>query len=238
MTVRMAFAGTSAALPASAKLARDAFYIRDDFARTSDSNCPVGGTGSIGYTSNLATGHPGVVTSNITAVADSVSIVPATSHLTAIAFGAGQVEFEHASIIPTVEDANDRWSDRCGVGDVVGGADFTDGVYLETDLATHGDANVRLCAANNGVRTKTSLGVSITAATWERWGFVVNQAGTSVQAYRNGVAVGAAVTTNIPTTSARVAAAYNSQVAKTLGIALRQIARDYIEVSQAFSPSR
>lgn len=214
---------------------RTSMYIIDDFLTTVGSIFSVSAATS-SLTVSLA-GSPGIQRSTITAVNSRVVITPNNVVITGIIVGGNPVFFEGRSRTPTVQDATDQWSDRFGLGDGTGGSDATDGCYFESDRAVNGDNNYRLCAANGGVRTKTTTGTAPTANTFERWKLIVNAAGNSIQGYRNDVAIGTPVTTNIPTAAAT--GVYWSVVVKTLGgVNARDIDRDYLETYQMFSAPR
>jgi len=216
--------------------ARMSFYMLDDFLNTTTSS--TGGTGSAtSFSTGAAQGSPGVVRATIDAVADLCRVLPASqaTSTTAMIVGGDPCMFEGRVRTATAQDGSNMWSDRLGLGDATTTADATNGVYLESDRNTYGDNDYRLCAADGGVRTKTTTGVAPTAGSFQRWKIEVNAAGTSVQAYLNDSAIGTAVTAHIPTGPT---GAYWSQLVKTVGSTARVFDLDYFESYQIFSAPR
>jgi hypothetical protein len=237
MSSRLAFASFAQEVPPPGRLSKHAMYINDDFLALIWSTSVTAGSGTNIYTTGVEAGAPGVARQSVTFTATpdrALLLTNAVANAANVIVGGGPITCEVRTRTPTLQDATDRWSDRSGMGDGNTG-DAVDGVYFEVDLATHGDSNVRLCASSNSVRTKTSLGVGLTAATWERWKFVINRAGDSVQAYLNDAAVGSPVTTNLPSGAGRSFAPTWLQIIKTLGaVNTRSVDRDYIETYQEF----
>ena len=86
-----------------------------------------------------------------------------------------------------------------GLGDVVNASgDQTNGVYFAFDIAA-GETTWKLITASAGTRTRRDTTITVVAGTWYCLKFTINSAGTSIQASVDGVDLGAAVTTNIPT---------------------------------------
>jgi len=86
-----------------------------------------------------------------------------------------------------------------GLGDINNSvADHTNGVYFSFDKVI-GDINWFLVTANAGVRTRADTGIPVVANQFYNLKYVGNAAGTSIQAFIDGVSVGAAIVTNIPT---------------------------------------
>lgn len=84
-----------------------------------------------------------------------------------------------------------------GLGDVNNTTgDQNNGVYFQLLTA---DTNWQIVTASAGTRTRVNTGIAYVANTWFKLKLTVNAAGTSVQANINGVDVGTAITTNIPT---------------------------------------
>lgn len=234
----LAAASGDVEVPPPGRLAKDAAYEREDFTNSNQSNVLAGGTGTNIYTT-FEVGAPGILRQQAAAVAtpDRAVVVPATSVVTSMILGGGAITFESRCRTVQAQDAVDQWSDRWGMSDVTAATDANDGVYFESNRAVNGDNDVRLCASVGGVRTKTTLGVAPTANTFERWKFVANAAGSSVQAYKNGVAVGVPVTTNLPSIGSSFACWWG-QLIKTLGATSRAVDRDFFEVYQEFDPAR
>lgn len=224
--------------PVSGICARS-FYACDDFTASTTSNATTAGTGSVVYTTVVAS-IPGIATQSVTSTVtpDSSRLFPATSVVTSMLVGGGFgiTVFDSRCRTPTIQDATDAWVDRWGMGDTAA-ADQVDGIYFECDRVTNGDNLVRLCTSTASVRTKTSTAAEPTANVFQRWTWVLNAAGTSVSSYIDGVATGTTITTNIPTTGAM--ACWFGQLIKTLGILnARTVDRDYLEAYVLFTSPR
>lgn len=234
----LAGSGTAAA-PMSRRM-KDGFYYGDDFCTGYTCLASTGGLGP--GTVNLTpapAGHPGVLRQTVTSAItpDKSNVLPNAlgpfGVTGAIKPGGGAMTCEILTMSTSVQDGVDQWSDRWGTGNVTASTDSSTGIYFEADRATYGDNSVRLCTAEGGVRTKTNLGVAQAAATWERWAWVCNAAVTSVQAFKDGVAVGLPNTTNLPTSNDFATLWF--QLLKTLGGATRVVDRDYFEIYQALA---
>jgi hypothetical protein len=79
---------------------------------------------------------------------------------------------------------------------------------------------------SNSVETTVDTTIAAAAATWVKFGFTVNTAGTSVQFYINDVAVGAAITTNIPTGASRKLTYLPGLIIKSAGTTSRSLLVD------------
>lgn len=149
-------------------------------------------------------------------------------------FGGGVATFETAIYIPTLSDASNEYSIRVGMGDVVTGADFVDGVYFEYVRTT--SVNWSLKTALNSARTLVDSTVAVAAGAWIKLKAVVNDNGTNVDYYINGTLVGS-VTTNIPVTVARVCSPA-LVIAKSVGTTARTMLADYFSYEQVFTTPR
>ena len=117
----------------------------------------------------------------------------------------------------------------------------------DTSNGVDGDPNAILFRYNHGVNggrwelvchsatveSVADSGVAVAVA-WQFLEAEVNAAGTSVQFYIDGTAVGAPITTNIPATSMTIGAG----IAKAVGIGTRTIRADFCYVDKGFSPAR
>lgn len=125
---------------------------------------------------------------------------------------------------------------RIGLGNVITATtadqDHAQGIYLEYDRSL--SANWRLCTASASVRTKNDSGIPVTTG-YINLCFIVNEAGTSVQFYANGVAVGTAITTNLPL---GLAVGVNGYVKKKAGITNKSVLIDYIKMQKIMNISR
>jgi len=100
------------------------------------------------------------------------------------------------------------------------------GIYFERST---GDLYWRLVTSLGNSITVRDLGVGPVADTWQTLEFRVNAAGNSIQAYINSVAVGAPITTTIPTTGMH---ALLRVVTTDAGNTARAIDIDYVFMKQ------
>lgn len=149
-------------------------------------------------------------------------------------FGGGVHIYETYVYIPVLSTVTDEYIFYTGFGDTTGSGDMTDGVYFKYDRLT--STNWLMCTANNGAgnRTATSSGVAVAATTWTKLRFEVNAAGTRVDYFINDVNVGN-ISTNIPTTVARVSAplakAEKSAGTTSTSVLIDFISRDFIRTT-------
>lgn len=107
--------------------------------------------------------------------------------------GAGQIVFEAQVRFSALSGTISQF--RLGFDGSAPNAAVGNGIWF--DIA--GSNALTLKCANGGTTSSVSLG-TVTAGTWYTWKFVVNAAGTSIQAYVDGVATGTPLTgANIPT---------------------------------------
>lgn len=212
-------------------VARAMLYYSEDFAANGAVQQTITAGGSVLYTAGVTQGHPGVARISGNAIGDAIILQPSTNVFNVL-LGSGQLVHETMSSTQVAQDATQQWADRFGLGDTAAG-DQANGVYFESDRSVNGDNNYRICAASGSTRTKTTTGQAPTVGTFERWRFVVNAGATSIQAYKNDTAVGAAVTTNIPT--ANGLAVWFAQITKALGANVRRIDHDYAETYQVLA---
>lgn len=120
-------------------------------------------------------------------------------------FGGGVHVFETYVYIPVLSTVSDEYIVYAGFGDTSGAGDMNDGVYFKYDRLT--SVNWQMCTANSGAgnRTSTASSVAVAATSWIKLRIEVNAAGTRADYFVNDTNIGN-VTTNIPTTSARITA--------------------------------
>lgn len=103
---------------------------------------------------------------------------------------------------------------------------ITNGVFLR--FAPPGDTNYQLVCVTGGTATVSNSGIAPTANRWDRWEIVITSgAPSSVQLRQNGVNVGSAVTTNVPSAGLGVGIKLRSA-----GGANALLLCDYIKVQQ------
>lgn len=140
-------------------------------------------------------------------------------------FGGGEFVFE-TSIKITAVNSMDKI--RFGFQDDEVHNSVTDGIYFEVNSSNQ----LMLVTVNNGSATTSSTLATLTTGTWYRIAFVVNSAGTSVQAYVNGSSSGSPNTSNIPTS--RVTG-LSYAIRKAGSAAYSEVAIDYCFITQTLS---
>ncbi len=194
----------------------------------------VSGTGAANtlVTTNQGSNQVGIVqfTTGTTATGRAALALAPTSQF----FGGGVAMFEMLVRIPTLSVVAQEYIIRLGFGDLVTGADHVDGIYFEYNRLTN--VNWLLKTANNSVRTSTDSTVAVAAGAWIKLKAIVNNNGTNVDYYINGTLVGS-VTTNIPTTVARVSGP-TLIIVKSAGTTGLTMLVDYFKFSQVFTTPR
>lgn len=177
--------------------------------------------------------HPGVVscTTGTTAAGRATEMLGSGS---SIALGNGVITVAGVLQLPTLSDGAQTYRIYFGLGDNSGAGDQTDGIYL-TYSSTLNAGNWTGQTANNGVYTQLDLGVAATTA-WTKIAFITNAAGTSVQFYVNGTAVGAPVTTNLPAGGRDFAPIF--KIEKSVGTTARTMLVDYYRMVQVLTTTR
>ncbi len=157
-----------------------------------------GGSQGIDYTYSTA-GHPG--TWSFTAGVGSGDRGGLTAGNSAASkFGGGTFTLEYCTLIPTLSTGTNEYKYQLGmVGNDDGTyAGTTDGLWFLYDRAVYG-VNWQLVSRSASTDTVRDTGIAVVNSTtvFQKLTAVVNAAGTSIQAYVNGAAAGAAITTNI-----------------------------------------
>lgn len=139
--------------------------------------------------------HPGVVSLTTGTGTTGRARITSSSAATPILLAGGKVRFGVVAKLPTLSDVTNTYTVRMGLGSN-GTGDSTDGVYFRY---TNGVNSGKWEGVTRSASSETARDTTITAdVSWHTYEFEVNAAGTSVQFYIDGAAVGAAVTTNIP----------------------------------------
>jgi hypothetical protein len=182
----------------------------------------------------LDTSHPGIarLRSGTTTTGAAIGFQGAT-----FAYGQGVYTYEALVQLSALSDGTDTYVALIGHGnDFSSTADLTNGCYFRyTDSSSSG--NWEFVSANGGTRTTRDTGVAAVAGSWVKLKYIVNAAGNSAQAYINGVAAGAAVTTNIATASNRLHGPH-IQMRKSAGTTSRDLVIDYIKIRYVFTTAR
>jgi len=219
---------------------KNIFYF-DDFVGTQAS-----GSGAFNWTHSANSGliasetgttiqdstHPGVVRLSTSTSASSAPTLGGVSNYTC---GVGLLYFEALVYLGNLSDGTETYRFTLGLTNTVSSAAPSDGVYITYTHGTNSGKFLFNCT-NNSATTTADMGTAVAATTWYRLGIVVNAAGTSAQAYINGVAAGSAITANIPTGTRRCGPTI--QMVKTAGTTARLAYCDYAMFRQIFTATR
>jgi len=209
------------------KQANNIFTRMDDFCDLATAT-PLGETAYTGVTSNsgvitAGTGeaaHPGVKVFSTSTSSTATSGVRRSTVSTL--FGGGQMYCRAAIKVSALSDVTDTYTVRFGWFDSFGGV--TDGVWMEyTDGVNSGNWIGKTSAGASASTRNGTIGMT---TGWTILEILVNAAGTSATFYVNGVAIGAALTTNIPT-SASNETGFSVGIIKSLGSTARSLSVDY-----------
>ena len=155
-----------------------------------------GGSASINFSPGTATAaHPGVrsLITNGAFASSSMNLGPQYT------CGGGRTIIQWIAKLNTLSSATDRYDVQLGLGDTTNDTASTNGVFFfYQDNVNSG--NWRAVCVSGGVAT--NLNSTIAADTnFHHFTIDINAAGTSVSFAIDGVSLGAAITTNIPTTT-------------------------------------
>lgn len=152
----------------------------------------------------VESGHPGLLQTGGWGVGASPEIFYATltggvfpqTVIPAMILGGGTLTINWVFKIGTLSNGTNRYTLRMGMGDK-SSTDQNNGCYFEySDNINGGQWTYK--TANGGVRTTTNSATAVTTG-WHNAQITVNAAGTSISYVMDGVSLGAAITTNIPT---------------------------------------
>jgi len=167
-------------------------------------------------------GHPGILELATGTTTTGRSGLLGTAD--AVQLGALDVLYQSYCYLPILSTAGETFTIRLGLGDSVA-AESVDYVGFRYSHGVNAGEWEGVCRSNS-VETARDTNVLVVAATWVKLGFTVNTAGTSVQFYIDDVAVGAAVTTNIPTGASRLLTYLPAFVLKSAGTTSRSLLLD------------
>jgi hypothetical protein len=193
-----------------------------------------GSGGSIGDQASEAS-HPGInrLSTGATSASGFYGLDNASSNNAVYLLNDGTLYWEWCIRIPTLSDATNRFIVH------VGCASANASVSTEMFSIRYSD-NVNsgkflgVCRSASS-ETTVDTGITVVANTWYRVGALMNANATSAQFYVDGVATGAAITTNIPTTTARL----GGGIYKTVGAAAaRTMDVDYTYYLKTFTTAR
>lgn len=150
-------------------------------------------------------GHPGILSSvaGLTANANAwlwAGQNSAQAVVPSIVLGGGTITLSWVIKIENLSDVTNRYILRCGLGDTYAIANPTDqvnGVYFEySDDINSGDWNYKTASASS--RTTGNSSTAVTTG-WHNLTMTINAAASSISFTVDGVSLGAAITTDIPT---------------------------------------
>jgi hypothetical protein len=147
--------------------------------------------------------------------------------------GGGTVTYETAVVIYALSNGTTRYRIDVGlINEAAPTSAITTGCYFTySDTINSGNWQFNCTAASS----TTSVDTGIAASTsWVKLGFIMDAAGTSVQAYVNGSAAGSAITTNIPSAGTT----FIWQINKTVGTGIAQFTMDYVKLMDVLTTAR
>lgn len=152
-----------------------------------------------------------------------------------ILFGSASLSSEWRLRMGTLSTAAQEYNVYVGFIDNMGAvAEPVDGVYFKYDRNT--SVNWIITTSNNSTRTNTTTGVAVSATTFQKLKAVVNDTGTSVEFFIDGVSVGTH-TTNIPTGAGRWTG-FGTKIEKTAGTTNVSMYVDYATLQYTYATPR
>ena len=151
------------------------------------------------FPASLMVGSPGL---GIATISSGVQVATGLGNTNSVYLGNGIVKFDCMINIPSDSCYQDTITfgigdlGNCQVGNYVGGNNVSFKVVPQSSLLSY----IYWQTEKNNIVT-TVFPFSINYNTWNEYAIVVNGAGTSVQFFINGTAMGSPLTTNIPLTS-------------------------------------
>lgn len=147
-------------------------------------------------------------------------------------YAQGVVEFESRVRLPSLSTVSDEYSVALGHCINSGASLVNDGCAFTYNRLSTG-ANWQAISRAGGSQTTLDTGVAVAANTWQKLGFVVNAAGTSVEFFIDGVSVGT-ISTNVATVASREGA----WILKSAGTTARLLQLDYWLSAITFTTQR
>tara|TARA_R110000868_G_scaffold136519_2_gene349500 strand:+ start:1035 stop:2888 length:1854 start_codon:yes stop_codon:yes gene_type:complete len=190
--------------------------LYDDFMSFANDNGVVPSIdGSLSWTSHLSSAttnygyiptattdsaHPGILSSaSFTSGSCNVWLTGNNSTGTSyacIVLGGGQIVLNWVFNIVTASSVTNRYTLRLGLG-TTAATEFANGCYVEySDNINSGNWNFK--TANASTRTTSNSSIAVTTG-WHNCQITINAAASSVSFVMDGVSMGSAITTNIPT---------------------------------------
>jgi hypothetical protein len=149
----------------------------------------------------------------------------------AFVLGGGIITFETLIKIPVISDGTNNTQLNIGFRDSPGWAAATSGWNIQYQRES--SLNWQLLVTAASTQTTLDSGIPVTTG-WHHIKLVSNAAGTSIAGFIDGVSMGTAITTNIPS----VALPPMITLRKTLGAAAMYLGIDYIKIDKTLSVAR
>lgn len=220
---------------------KDCFLFEEDFTTV-----PAGlhysgsgtGAGSIARGEYATPGHPGVHRLETGTTTTGYGQYQSLDSDDTIMIGGNGVTTYETVVYPTnVSDATDTFTFLTGMRNQPFLYDVSpaNGIYFSYTHSVNG-GNWTINCTKASATTSVDTGIAVAAVTWYRLTWVLNAAGTSLQAYVNGTAAGSAITTNIPLTTQKLSIFAMNK--KSAGTASRKVNVDYVTLRVLFTTPR
>lgn len=145
--------------------------------------------------------------------------------------GNGQLTFEALVNLGAISNGTDNNQINIGLADSPAGSAASNQMIFYYEIG--GSANWQFLSTASSTTTTLVSSIAVTAG-WHHLKFVVNAAGTSVAATVDGVSLGSAITTNIPT----AALPPMLSLRRTAGTLARTLDIDYVKIDKTFTTPR
>ena len=193
-----------------------------------------GSGGSIADQASEAS-HPGInrLSTGATSASGFYGLDNASTNNSIYLLNDGTLYWEWCIRIPTLSDATNRFIVHvgCAAGNVSVSNEMFSIRYSDN---VNSGKFLGVCRTASS-ETTVDTGITVAANTWYRVGALMNSNATSAQFYVDGVATGAAITTNIPTNTGRL----GGGIYKTVGAAAaRTMDVDYTYYLKTFTTAR
>jgi hypothetical protein len=197
------------AAPASTFTPNSVINIVEDFIGTGPPGGNTSAYGQLNWFANVAwtvdatigdSGHNGVIASAALAAGNQDIFLNGQSPVNAIApqmiLGGGAIQLNFVIKVATLSTGTNTYTLRVGFG-VTANADQVNGVYFEYTNGVN-SGNWQFKTANASTRTTSNSAIAV-GTSYVNLGITINAAGTSCAFTANGVSLGTAIATNIPT---------------------------------------
>ena len=214
-------------------------YGREDFLNGTTTmgwglSSSTSGTGASNSSVASGQGERGVISSGTgTTTTGRAGVITGTN---CFRFGGGTTYFRaRCRFANGVPDGTESYTARIGFIDSAS-AESTNGVFFRVANGVN-SVNWQLVSRDNSTESVTNSSVAQVTSGGQVLEFLINAAGTSIEGFIDGVSVGSAITTNIPTASGRETGC-GFFILKSAGTTSRTIQVDYIEWWTEFTTPR